>query len=320
MKAMILAAGMGIRLIPLTNKRPKPLFPIYNFPIIGIIISQLKKIGVTNLAINTHWLAPMIKDYIEREDIKGININISYEPEILGTAGGIKNFEEFWGNDPFLVLAGDIIHNIDLISAYKKHIKSKSLATLILHNYPSFNQVELDGKNDIVGLRGEMFKKTNSSISLLAFTGIHIISPELLQEIPERKKVDIISCYQKLILKGASIKGELVENCYWIDVGHLPTYHQIHKDLFWDRSRLGLKTFNHLTNPCIGYNSSVGKDNLFEGYVSIGNHTNIGKDCVIKNSIIWDNVKVADNITIENCIIGDGAKINVSLKNEVIIG
>ncbi|MDY6862998.1 MAG: sugar phosphate nucleotidyltransferase [Thermodesulfobacteriota bacterium] len=319
MRAMILAAGLGVRLVPLTKIRPKPLFPVYNLPVIAIIIRQLKDTGVTHLAINTHWLAPMIKDYIDREDFGDINIKIAYEPEILGTAGGIKNFEEFLGNDPFLVVAGDIIHNIDLVTAYERHIKNGHLATLILHNYPPFNQVELDKENNIVGLRGRKLKHT-AAVSLLAFTGIHIISPELFNEIPEGKKVDIISCYKNLILQGASIKGEIVKNNYWVDMGHLPAYHQIHLDIYRDGRRLGFKNFEPFTNPCIGSHSSIGTDTLSNGYVSIGKHTHIGKKCFIKNSIIWDRVEVYDNIAVENCIIGDGVRVKTSLKDAVIIG
>jgi NDP-sugar pyrophosphorylase family protein len=319
MRAMILAAGLGTRLMPLTRKVPKPLFPVYNIPIIGIIIQQLKECGVTHLAINTHWLASQVKDYIEKEDFGDIKIDAGYEPEILGTAGGIKYFETFWDDEPFLVVTADAVHNIDMVPFFDFHIKSKNLVTLILHDYPRFNQVELDAQGNIVGLRGERLKEVSSDVSLLAFTGIHIVSPELLKEIPEGEKVDIISLYRKLIQQGAAIKGVQVTDHYWIDIGSSLSYHQVHRDIYEDGSKLGFKIFKDLAFPCIGPYASVNEDVRFKGYVSIGRHTRIGSGCTIKDSIIWDNVRVADCLSIENCIIAHGANVKTDLKDGVII-
>ena len=320
MRAMILAAGLGTRLMPLTSKVPKPLFPVYNIPIIEVIVRQLSELGVTNLAINTHWLSSQIKDYIEAQDFKDIHIDIRDEPEILGTAGGIKNFEPFWKDEPFVVVTADTLHNIDIVPFFDFHMKSNNLVTLILHDYPRFNQVELDAKGSIVGLRGERLKEASSDVSLLAFTGIHIVSPELLKDIPQGEKVDIISLYKELIHKGAAIKGVKVTDHYWADIGSLLSYHQVHRDMYENESKERLKIFNDLTSPCIGTNGSVNKDVRFEGYVSIGSNARIGRGCTIKDSIIWDNVRVADCLSIENCIIAHGANVKTDLKDGVIIG
>ncbi|MDY6855651.1 MAG: NDP-sugar synthase [Thermodesulfobacteriota bacterium] len=320
MRAMILAAGLGTRLMPLTSKVPKPLFPVYNIPIIQIIIRQLRELSVTNLAINTHWLASQIKDYIEAQDFKDIHIDIRDESEILGTAGGIKNFESFWKDEPFFVVTADTLHNIDMVSFFDFHLRSKNLVTLILHDYPRFNQVELDAKGSIVGLRGERLKEPSSDVSLLAFTGIHIISPELLKEIPQGEKVDIISLYKELIHKGAAIKGVRVTGHYWAEIGSSLSYHQVHSNIYEDESEKRLNIFNDLTFPCIGPNGSVNEDARFEGYVSIGSNARIGKGCTIRDSIIWDNVRVADCLSIENCIIAHGVNVKTDLKDGVIIG
>ena len=320
MRAMILAAGLGTRLMPLTSKVPKPLFPVYNIPIIEIIVRQLSELGVTNLAINTHWFSSQIKDHIKAQDFKDIHIDIRDEPEILGTAGGIKNFEPFWKDEPFVVVTADTLHNIDIVPFFDFHIRRKNLVTLILHDYPRFNQVELDAKGSIVGLRGERLKEASSDVSLLAFTGIHIVSPELLKEIPQGEKVDIISLYKELIHQGAAIKGAEVTDHYWADIGSLRSYHQVHRGIYEDKRKERLKIFNDLTFPCIGPNGSVNEDVRFEGHVSIGSNARIGRGCTIKDSIIWDNVRVADCLTIENCIIAHGANVKTDLKDGVIIG
>lgn len=316
---MILAAGLGTRLFPLTQKRPKPLFPIYNTPLLGIIINRLKKIGVTELAVNTHWLAPRITDYLEKGSFGGINITISHEPEILGTGGGIKKLEDFFGNEPFIVVNGDIFHNIDLSRAYHIHIKNKNLVTLILHNTSRFRRVEIDEENNIVGLRGKRLKETTSPVSLYAFTGIHIISFELIGMMPKGKG-DIITFYQKLIQQGAPIRGELIQGHYWRDMGSFEEYHRLHRDLLQNRSIIDLEIFKDIPIPSLGLETSLGKNTRCQGYVSIGSHTKIGDQCVIKNSIIWDQVDVADHLRIENCIIGDGVRVRSSLRNQIVAG
>ena len=114
MKAMILAAGKGTRLLPLTGLRPKPLFPVYNTPILDLTINQLKQTGAKDIIINTHHLTQKFNTYFQENTSSGINITLSYEPDFLGTAGAIKNVEEFWDSQPFIVINGDIIHTIDL--------------------------------------------------------------------------------------------------------------------------------------------------------------------------------------------------------------
>jgi len=133
MKAMILAAGSGTRLLPLTSLRPKPLFPIHNIPLLELTINQLKEVGVKDIVINTHHLNQKINTYFQKNMPSEVNITLRYEPHLLGTAGAIKNVEDFWDEQPFIVINGDIIHTIDLNAAYQNHIKSENLATLILH-------------------------------------------------------------------------------------------------------------------------------------------------------------------------------------------
>jgi len=313
MKAMILAAGTGTRLLPLTRLQPKPLFPVYNTPLLDHTINQLKGTGIKDIVINTHHLSQNIRGYFQENTPSGVNITLSYEPDLLGTAGAIKNVEDFWDDQPFIVINGDIIHTINLNSAYQNHIDSGNLATLILHHYPRYNQVEIDQEGTIVGIREKRVKETSSTTYLCAFTGIHIISPQLLKEIPPNRYADIISIYLQLISQGMKVCGYRVEKHYWLDIGTLADYHRIHHDIHQKKIRL-----NHLSSRA--ESSSVGKGTAFDGYVCIGRNTIIGKNCTIKNSILWDEVEVNDNLTIEKCIIGDRVKVNQSLKNKVVFG
>jgi len=313
---MILAAGSGTRLLPLTSLRPKPLFPIHNIPLLELTINQLKEVGVKDIVINTHHLNQKINTYFQKNMPSEVNITLRYEPHLLGTAGAIKNVEDFWDEQPFIVINGDIIHTIDLNAAYQNHIKSENLATLILHHYPRYNQVEIGQEGTIIGIREKRVKETSSATYRTAFTGIHIISPQLLREIPPKLYLDIISLYLNLIARGMKVCGYKVEKHYWLDIGIPEDYHCIHRDIY--QKKIGVR--NDFNFPSFkAESSSIDDSTILDGYVCVGRNTAIGKNCIIRNSIIWDEVKIEDNLTIEECIIGDAVKVKQSLRNRVVV-
>ena len=144
MKAMILAAGLGTRLQPLTLKTPKPLLPVANRPVIDRSLEYLKHFGVTHVIVNAHHLHEMVISYFGDGSQSDPKVQVRVEPVILGTGGGIKNSEDFFDETPFLVMNGDILTDIDLASAMEAHQKEGNLVTMILHDHPPFNQVSMD--------------------------------------------------------------------------------------------------------------------------------------------------------------------------------
>ena len=317
MKAMILAAGIGSRLRPLSTIRPKPLFPIYATPLLGMLITQLRETGVKDIVVNSHHLNGHMVSYLEKNTPSELTITHSYEPDLLGTAGALKKVEDSWNDSPFIVTNGDIIHTIDLKAAYRHHIESGNLATLVLHDYPRYNQVEIDDRGTILGIREQRVQKSSAAITRkVAFTGIHIISPQLLEAIPSHRYVDIIPIYLQLIARGEKVCGYQVNNHYWLDIGTPHDYHRIHQDIqnskntFHDAFALTLAEKDSLT---------METGTILDGYTALGNSVTIGKNCTIKNSILWDEVKINDELTIEGCIIGDGVTVTHSLHNEIVV-
>jgi NDP-sugar pyrophosphorylase family protein len=315
MKAMILAAGTGTRLRPLTALRPKPLFPVYTVPLLHITVERLVKAGVREIMVNSHHLSRQITDFLEHHTGSGASLSHSHEPDLLGTGGAVKKVEWFWGQEPFLVVNGDILHTVDLMAAYRTHVANGNLATLILHEYPRFNNVEVDGEGTIVGMRDKKVRETSSATTMLAFTGIHIISPQLLDEIPPLRYVDIIEIYGDLAARGLNIRGHRTRDHYWRDIGTPEDYHCIHRDIYENRMHLA----DTVTLPAPAANgSTIGEGTTLGGYVSLGKNSRIGRNCSITDSIIWDNVSINDNCTIRNCIIGDGASVNNSKENGIV--
>ena len=151
--AVILAAGFGTRLRPLSYQVPKPLFPILNRPLLGLILSQLENAGFKRVAVNAHHLAADIKLYVETQNQWNLEIFLSFEAEILGTGGGLRHMADFIGDSPFLVINGDILTDLNFAEVYHQH-RQHALATMILHDYPRFNNVWLaeDGQVAAFGL------------------------------------------------------------------------------------------------------------------------------------------------------------------------
>ncbi|MBW2358558.1 MAG: nucleotidyltransferase family protein [Deltaproteobacteria bacterium] len=203
MKAMILAAGLGTRLRPLTSNIPKALVPVGNRPVIDRVIQYLKKQGVSEIVVNAHHHHQQIVKHLNCGRPFGIDIDVRVEPEILGTGGGIKNTEDFWDADPFIVINSDIITDIDLAEACKAHKKGDNLATLALHDYEPFNQIRIDDRLNIMDIARE-----NRS-GRLAFTGIHIIEPGLLAHIKGGVYSNIIDYYRELIKSGKPIRAHV---------------------------------------------------------------------------------------------------------------
>ena len=298
MKAMILAAGLGTRLRPLTDRIPKALMPVVNIPMIKRVIEYLKGYGIEGIVVNTHHHYKQIVDYLDGGKPFGLKIDVLVEPEILGTGGAVKNAEGFWGDDPFIVFNSDILTDIDLSQAYEAHRKSNGLATLILHDHEPFNQISIDHSGKITDIaRGNMPGR-------LAFTGIHIIGPELLSHIPEEGFSDIIDCYITLIQSGKEIRYHIAEGHYWYDIGTVNSYRQVNKDLL-DQTRFSVAP------ECQIASSATLRD-----WAIVGERTTLEESVQIRGSILWDGVRVKQGRRVVDSIVTSNRTVDRDLFHE----
>ncbi len=216
MKALILAAGYGTRLRPHTEYIPKPLFPLDGQPLIDLTIRRLIDMGITGIIINVHHLHQQITSFIQRQDYP-IKVTTRYEEKILGTGGAIKNVSDFLGDAPFLVINSDILTDIDISAVYKFHQARPHPATLVMHDYPIFNKVWVDGNNNIIDFSGKGEKPRNFSCQ--AFTGIQILDPLFMDFVPKNQFTSSIDVYKEMIKKGLKVKAYTSANHYWNDIG-----------------------------------------------------------------------------------------------------
>lgn len=231
MKAMILSAGLGMRMRPLTEKIPKPLLLIGNRPIIHYTLLFLKKYGVTDVIINLHHLADKMRENLGDGSGFGMKINYSFEPEILGTGGGIKKVEPFLSNNTFVVINGDILIDVDLNDVIRFHKEKKALATMALRHDKDANRygaIEIDKENRIREFLG-MIKGADENLTRLMFTGLHILEPRIFSYLPEKGCINR-TAYPEMIKNGEQVFG-YVMNGYWRDIGTPEAYSSAEKEL-----------------------------------------------------------------------------------------
>ncbi|MFQ5588726.1 MAG: NDP-sugar synthase [Nitrospiria bacterium] len=226
MKAMILAAGFGKRLRPLTDSIPKPLLPVGGRPMIVYNLLLLKKYGITDVIINLHHFGDQIKSALGDGTRFGMALTYSEEAEPLETGGGIKKAAAFFGQSTFIVINGDILIDIDLGKLLSFHDGQKAAATLVLREAenPAFETVEVDECGQICNFRGR-FDLKNQKTRKLMFTGLHVMEPSVLDCIPPGVPYSIIDAYLEMIRSGEKLSA-FVTGGYWNDLGDPERYAQ----------------------------------------------------------------------------------------------
>lgn len=260
MKALILAAGFGTRLLPHTAATPKPLFTLNGIPIIQICIERLIYAGCTDIIINTHHLSDQIQEFVDRYKLEStlastVNITTIHEPTILNTGGAIRNVRNFMGSSPFIVINSDIISDIDLKKVWDFHLAGDWCATLVLHDCAIHNKVVVSKdmfvnsfsssalKSEPAAIDSELFADKNNP--LLAFTGVQVLSPQIFDYIYSTKDkigdsqnavnsssqlqfatapFSSIDLYSRLAEQGDLVKAFVCTDIFWQDIGTPETY------------------------------------------------------------------------------------------------
>lgn len=240
MKAMILAAGLGTRLKPLTDDRPKALVEIAGRTLLEITIARLRKFGVGEAIVNVHHFADMVVEYLKAKRNFGMRIEISREETLLDTGGGLKKAAWFFldgaqSDQPFVLHNVDALSSIDIGKMVELHKKSAALATLAVQDRPTSRYLLFDGNSRLCGRRMGMDQtaeivRASHFVNALAFSGIHVISPRLLPMLTENGAFSIINSYLRLAGKGEKIIAYRADKDYWRDLGKPENLKQAERD------------------------------------------------------------------------------------------
>lgn len=306
-KAMVMAAGMGSRLEPITLSFPKPLIPVMNRPLMDIILTQLHDIGISEVISNTYYLSEQITQRYNSNKL-GIKFSSIKETELSGTAGGMKKCQFFFDEgEDFVVMSGDVLTTADIKKGIEIHKKSGAVATIgvkqVAHEQVChFGVVVTDEKGFITEFQEK--PSIEEAKSNLINTGIYIFNYKIFDYIPENTFYDFAkNVFPKLLSEGQINTFEVDE--YWNDIGTISQYKQSVQDIFNGKCK-------------------IKHDKIIE--TNLGNYISNTKKIpetirFIGNNVIGSNVKLGEYIKLENCIVMDGAEIKTGseLTNCIIL-
>lgn len=290
MKTMILAAGFGTRLFPLTIDRTKPAIPFLGKPLVGYVAEYLATFGLKEFVVNLHHQPESVIEALGDGSRFGVHIDYTREvPDILGTAGALDNAREFLKDGTFLIVNGKIITDIDIAAAIETHKKSGAIATMVLkenHKLERFTEVlTADGLVTGFGdfpkpLTEEEIRDPNSAIrNPMMFTGIHIMEPAVFDYIPRGVYSDIVpTFYNPALAKGEKIAAHVTDG-NWFELSTIPRYLDISLAMMKDAD------------------------------VFAGANCHVSPGASIRDCVMWDDVSVGDDVSLYRTIIADDVTI-----------
>jgi mannose-1-phosphate guanylyltransferase len=325
MKAMVLAAGKGTRLFPLTGEIPKPLAPVAGKPIIQHIFELLAEAGLEEVHVNVHYLADALLDtYGSATSVADTRIYLTREDRLMGTAGSVKRIADRF-DDTFVVIMGDALTDVEVQEVVSFHKEREVVATLALRRVEDtsrFGVVELDGEQTVVGFQEK--PDPSKAISNLANTGIYVFEPEVLRYIPEGLFFDFAEDVFPRMLEAGEKIGGYEGDFYWSDIGNLDAYKAAQRDALSGRVRLRIPgerqegghwvdqdTRLHPTaslegRVLLGHDVVIGQGATIIGDTTVGSGCRVRPGATVKSSILLPGSSVGDGACLEDCILGHG--------------
>ncbi len=341
---MVLCAGFGTRLRPLTDSCPKPMVPLCGLPLLRYNFALLKYAGVEELVINTHHLGPaMERGAIEQANSLALKLSVSREERhILGTGGGLKKAAAELSSGTFFVLNGDMLFDVDLAAALAAHRAAGAVATMILAPYPpgaTYGAVEVDSSDQVRRIAGRGAAPASGEKWIKRhFTGVHIMEPEVLSRLPEGESDVNRIAYVRLIHEGARVLG-YVQQGAWADLGAPKSYLKSNLDVL--AGRVPLARFKPAVDPWTGTREVapgvfahetakidaaaklVGPALIHAGAriaagaqvgpdAVLGSGVRVDEEAVAIRAVCWDNTHLARSERVEGAIAAPGVRLDAT--------
>jgi NDP-sugar pyrophosphorylase family protein len=320
MKAMIMAAGVGSRLMPMTADLPKPMIPMANRPLMENTVQLLHKYGFDSIIANLFYHTDCISNYFGDGQDFGVTMEYSREEELMGTAGGVKRCEWFL-DDTFIIVSGDALTDIDLAELVRTHKQKGALATIALKEVEDVEHFGIVITNEDGLIQSFQEKpRPEEALSRVANTGIYVFEPEIFRYIPAGQFYDFgKQVFPHLVQAGCPFYGVTV-NAYWCDVGNIGTYRQANADVLGGQVRVnmaGKLLTSAASRVLLGEGVQLGQNVQLEGSVVIGPDCQIGDNVKISDSVIWGNTLIGANSTIMGAVIGSNCKLGSGTNMDV---
>jgi|RhiMethySRZTD1v2_1073278.scaffolds.fasta_scaffold09910_4 mannose-1-phosphate guanylyltransferase len=333
MKAMILAAGLGMRMRPLTDHCPKPLLPLLVQPILDHILAQLPRHGIRDVIINLHHHADQLARWLGDGSRWGVHLSLSFEPEILGTAGALKRVEPLLQDAPFFVLNADVLIDVDLQALWRWHCQRQALVTMVLRPDPaarSYGAVLVDADERVRLINGRPSTHVSATGEETMFACVQVVEPQVLERIPPGCfSMTTSEVYPALIERHEAVYGYRYTG-YWMDIGTPERYLQAHWDMLdgvlgdaWvQRLPTGSRVVLcqdatpsvapgvTLVPPVVlGPDVELAPDVHLGPYAVLGAGCRLASGAVVRESVLWEGVQVGAGAQVRGCTLATGVQV-----------
>jgi NDP-sugar pyrophosphorylase family protein len=299
---MVLAAGLGERMRPLTLVRAKPVLPVLNRPLLHWTLERIARAGIRDVVLNLHHLPATVRRAVGDGSAFGLRVRYSFEREILGTAGGPQHARRFFGAGPVLIVNGDVLFDFDLRHLLRVHRESGAAATLALLPNPEPHRYTAVRMSAAKWVRSFGGRPREGSGRAWLFTGVQVIDPAILARLSPGPSHSVSDLYVPILAEGGRIRGLPVDGV-WYDFGAPELYLRSHLALLASGFR-GVRPALRRIDP----SARVSPQALIERSV-------VGAGCVVAagarivRSVLWDRVRVAADAVVEDAILATGTRV-----------
>ncbi len=334
MKAMILTAGLGTRLLPLTKKWPKPLFRVGDRPVLDYLFELLKEYGFKEVTLNLHHLGELIEREVGDGSAMGLKVTYSRERELMGTGGGVKTASDLWKDEEVLVINGDNIIDLNLEKLIRVHRARDATATMAVRPGAAdaaYTPIHLDRNNMVASIGGE------ADNSAHIFIGAQILTPRFIKRLPAGKPSCLINHGYRKALKNCDGIAAMITTGYWREISTPDLYWRANLDFLKARLpahfyrgredfiRRGISAgkgceFGHRTRfyypVYIGDDCRVGRDCVLGPSALLGKGAAVGDDCAVENAVLWPGMKVRRGARLRDTIVTPHGKVKIKPRED----
>jgi mannose-1-phosphate guanylyltransferase len=312
---MLLAAGLGTRLRPLTYEVPKPMVPVLGIPVMEHILRLLARHGLDDVIANLHYFPEQIEGRFGDGSQWGVKLRYSFEEELLGTAGGVRNVRDHFGGDTFLIISGDALTDVDLTALLRRHKEAGGIGTLALKRVDDPSQLGVVITAEDGRIQGFQEKPDPAeALSDLGNCGIYVFEPEIFDYFPDRDFVDWAQdVFPALLEQDVPFYGHEIAD-YWNDIGNIKEFRQGNFDALSGEVRVDVDSgglnpdADWVEDPpvYVGEGCEIGPGVRLMGPVVLGHGCKVGEGAAIRDSVLWPHAEVAPHEVLIGAVAGTG--------------
>ncbi|OGV47352.1 MAG: hypothetical protein A2X46_00200 [Lentisphaerae bacterium GWF2_57_35] len=312
---MVLAAGFGTRLLPLTRETPKPLMPLWGRPLLDHLLRMLRIWGVEEVLINLHHRPDVLASWLWQRPADGLRLTLSYEPEILGTGGGLAKASWFFGREPFWLVNADVAADLDPTPFIQAMHSGKNLAAVWLDEHRGPRTVEMRK-----GAVRCFQSPTPGAPGTGTFCGLHLLSPRILDYLPPEGFSTIVAGYEQAMKNGERIAGLCQPASFWADIGTPEQYLDAHRETLeaWRQGRCG----KSLVDPSVYRRMSRARRTgvRIEGFAALGQNVVAAPGATICDSVIWDGARLSSSAEVRDAVVGRDTPVQGGVRRLILRG